>query len=72
MRTKTLQNVAKQKTGAPEHKTGAPKQKTGAPKQETGAPKHETGAPKTGNRAAIYSYLQLSGQQEHPMSLHVT
>ena len=29
----------------------------------------ETGAPKTGNRAAIYSCLQLSGRQKHPISL---
>ena len=35
MSTKSLQNAAQQKTGAPKQKTGAPKQETGAPKQET-------------------------------------
>ena len=69
MSTKARQNAAKQKTGAPEPKTGAPKQKTGAPEQEAGAPEQETGAPETGNRAAIYSYLQFIYSREDDRSI---
>ena len=45
------------------------KNQTGAPRQETGAIGQETGAPETGNRAAIYSYLQLIYSREDDRSI---